>query len=276
MDEGESSHSIVRRSVMALLRSLFVVFVLILASAELQAQTCEICHYWSVDACTDACARSFPDLGGNWAACFTCCEQSCGGGGEPDDGHGVDNQCGSEGCSDPLLIDFGRHGLELTDAANGVWFDIDGDGTVNAIAWTTGAAEDAFLALDVDRNGRIDGAKELFGDATPQSRTDSPNGFRALAEWDRRALGGNEDGTIGPADAIWPRLLLWVDRSHDGISQTDELKPVSASPLTGILLDYRESRRRDQHGNRYTYRSVAVIEQGRQTDVIDVFFATLP
>ena len=222
---------------------------------------CEICHYRDDQHCYDACDRSYTAGTQGHRDCQTCCSLSCLPPEPPPD--------------DPLLIDFGAHGLLLTSVDDGVRFDIDGNGTLDSIAWTSGGAEDAFLALDLNLNGSIDSGKELFGDATAQSRGEQPNGFRALAEYDRVAQGGDEDGIVGPSDAIWPRLLLWVDRSHDGVSQSGELTHVAASSLTGFKLDYRESRRRDKYGNQYSYRSVATADDGsRAVAVFDVCFAT--
>ena len=258
------------------MRALKIVVVLsVLAfslAAVAQYPNCQICMYGSEDACNDSCDRNYTKYSQDWWDCDACCSNSCGDPPPPHD----DNQCDANGCSDPLLIDFGPHGFALTGAAEGVQFDIDGDGDLDAIAWTAGASEDAFLALDRDSNGRIDDAKELFGDATRQARTDAPNGFLALGVFDERRFGGNADGVIGPDDEVWARLLLWVDRSHDGISQADELRSMSESALSGIVLDYRESRRRDKYGNGYRYRSDAIDAGGRKVDVVDVFFAGVP
>ena len=51
------------------------------------------------------------------------------------------------------------------------------------VAWTKRDSEVAFLALDRNGNGRIDGGEELFGNHTPVIRgtsQTSPNGFEAL------------------------------------------------------------------------------------------------
>ena len=37
------------------------------------------------------------------------------------------------------------------------------------------------------------------------------NGFVALAQYDQPLLGGNDDGVISRADAIWPELTMWLD-----------------------------------------------------------------
>ena len=190
-------------------------------------------------------------------------------------GGGTDTQCPGYCC--PLIVDFGDHGYDLTSSAEGVSFDIDNDGVAEAISWTAAGAADAFLALDRNGNGSIDSGAELFGAATEQRASNKPNGFAALALFDEAGRGGNGDGVIDAQDDVWSSLLLWVDRSHDGVAQSDELARVSASGLNVLLLDVKEAQRRDRHGNRYLYRSTALAEGGlRKVDVVDVFFVPEP
>ena len=70
-----------------------------------------------------------------------------------------------------------------------------GTGAAIKTAWVEG--DDALLVLDRDNNGRIDSGAELFGEATPVGEMAAEDGFAALAELDRPALGGNGDGRIG-------------------------------------------------------------------------------
>lgn len=121
--------------------------------------------------------------------------QSCGGCcGNPDicSNYGLTCNYGTCGCnnSSPIIVDTTGHGFHLTSAGNGVFFDILGDGHPIQIAWTDADSGNAFLALDRNHNGVIDSGKELFGNVTEQPNSAGPNGFLALAEFDKPENGG--------------------------------------------------------------------------------------
>ena len=98
------------------------------------------------------------------------------------------------------------NGCRFTDAPGGVDFDINGDG--GGAPLLDGAdADEAFLALDRNGNGLIDGGAELFGNFTAQPSTPEPNGFIALAGFDKSSNGGKRR-RIGANDAVFSSLLL--------------------------------------------------------------------
>lgn len=182
---------------------------------------------------------------------------------------------GSACLPSPILIDVqGREGFELTDAAGGVSFDLDSNGFPERISWTASGADDAFLVLDRNGNGTIDDGTELFGNFTPQPPFRQPNGYRALAVFDRVSEGGNEDGVVNTADAVFSSLRLWLDRNHDGVSQSFELHRLSRYGIVGLELDYATSNRRDEYGNLFRFWSRVYLRDGRTRLSVDVFFLT--
>ena len=84
-------------------------------------------------------------------------------------------------CVSPILIDVLGNGFSLTNALNGVAFDLTADGTLDHISWTVPGSDDAFLALDRNSNGVVDNGAELFGNFTPQpALKDQPCGWSCL------------------------------------------------------------------------------------------------
>ena len=145
-----------------------------------------------------------------------------------------------------LLVAIGAEPYTLTSEPDGVWFDINGDGIPDHVAWTKAGSDVAFLALDRNGDGVINDGTELFGNAMVPG---VGNGFAAL-----EALSKVQNGILSADNApeFFKKLLLWTDRNHDGVSQPDEIEPFSKY-FVGIGLGYGGSNRRDGFGNVYRW-----------------------
>jgi hypothetical protein len=158
-------------------------------------------------------------------------------------------------CISPVLVDVAGDGFRLTDLEGGVRFDHDSNGTAERSSWTAPDSDDSWLALDRDGDGTIGSGAELFGTFTAQAPSAEPNGFLALAEFDKPQYGGNADGVIDARDSVFPGLLLWRDADHDGVCGPRELHALAALGVTELELSYKESKRSDEYGNWFRYRA---------------------
>jgi hypothetical protein len=198
-------------------------------------------------------------------------------------GGGGDQPTFVSGCS-PIIIDSEGEGFHLTSASAGVKFDIAGTGTPIRIAWTDPAFHNAFLALP-GADSLVHNGKQLFGNFTQQATSVHPNGFLALAEYDKPENGGNGDGIIDEKDAVFSRLRLWIDENHDGICQPNELHPLAEMNIYSLALGFFASSRTDEFGNQFRYKARVNPDERRDKQdetptgdpgrwAYDVFFVT--
>lgn len=111
---------------------------------------------------------------------------------------------------DPLVVNFDGTAAQLGNAR--FEFDLDADGNAESVG-TLGAGS-AFLALDLDGDGRIDDGRELFG-------ARSGDGFAELAAHDE-----DGNGWIDEDDPVYSRLQLWQpaaegDGNLRGLAEAD-------------------------------------------------------
>jgi hypothetical protein len=211
--------------------------------------------------------------------CSDCAFPASGPGQCDEDGGQFDEECSC--CLEvwsPIIIDLSGDGFKLSNKADGVSFDIDGDGSRDRIPWTTASTDDVWLTLDRNGNGLVDSGRELFGNFTVQPMSTDKNGFLALAVFDGADAGGTGDGTIDAGDAIFSQLRLWRDTNHDGISQATELRSLKAAGIRRLSLDYKESRRVDNVGNWFRYKARVIDAHGRDIGqwAYDVYLAGKP
>ncbi len=115
---------------------------------------------------------------------------------------------------DPLVINFNGNAALLTSTKFS--FDLDADGSAENISFV--APGSAFLALDRNKDGKINNGSELFGPA-------SGNGFNELAAYD-------QDGNrwIDENDAVFAKLSVW-SKDAQGTDHLASLKEAGVGAL---------------------------------------------
>jgi hypothetical protein len=170
--------------------------------------------------------------------------------------------CGCCPDPSPLVVDRSGNGLEFSSAVDGALFDINGHRSMFWLGWPT-SADDAWLALDRNGNGRIDNGSELFGNTRVlKSGVNARHGYEVLAELD-----DNHDGVINAQDSAFQKLVLWGDGDRDGVSQPRELVSLAAVGIQSLSLDFDDSRRHDAWGNQFRY----IATDGSTTDVFPIW-----
>jgi hypothetical protein len=119
---------------------------------------------------------------------------------------------------DPLILNYDAPVVTLSDKTFS--FDIDADGRQDTTHQLNRGS--AYLALDHNRDGKINHGKELFG-------TQSGNGFADLAKYD-----DDKNGWIDEADTVYADLKLWLKDA----SGQDQLNTLINMKIGAIYLGY--------------------------------------
>ena len=117
---------------------------------------------------------------------------------------------------DPLVLNYDAPAATLSDSTFS--FDIDADGQKDTISQLNQGS--AYLALDLNKDGKVNDGRELFG-------TQSGNGFADLTRHD-----GDYNGWIDENDAIFSQLKLWIKDA----SGSDKLVDLASMGVGAIYL----------------------------------------
>jgi hypothetical protein len=170
----------------------------------------------------------------------------------------------------PLILDLDGDGVALGTPETGPRFDLLGGGSAVHVSWPS--PRDGFLALDRNGNGMIDGAEELFGNAT--GGRDHADGFAALAELD-----ANGDGVIDRHDPVFAELVVWLDSDGDGRSASNELKTLADLGIRRLSLDAERvtgDAAWDAHANSIPLVSRFDFGTGRSAALVDAYLRYRP
>lgn len=154
-------------------------------------------------------------------------------------------------------------------------FDVDHSGKSENISWVFG--EDvAYLAIDLNRNNRIDDGGELFGQGTMlKDQTKATNGFLALSSLDT-----NKDGFVDAQDADFKNLKLWFDENGNAASEPWELFSLSDRGVNKISVAYKPTQEKpvgDDILTQFVYEGTFYgpgICEDHGCRVYDVFYGT--
>lgn len=216
-----------------------------------QAQQCQLgncgsCPFYAQGPCdANGCCTWTQTSGGGGGGCEGCdyCESECLG----------DGCCADE---DPVMIDLDGGGYDLTNLQNGVVFDFFGNAKPLHTSWTSAGSKVAFLVLDRNSNGRVDNAGEMFSNVSwPPPGDMKQLGFDALAAFDQKQAGGNNDGVINAKDSVFGKLRLWIDLNHNAVSEPGELFTMQQMGVVSISVKYEPSHWVDVYGNQFRYRA---------------------
>ena len=123
--------------------------------------------------------------------------------------------------TDPLVINLDGNVGNISDQK--FLFDLDADGKEEYVSFTGQGS--GFLALDKNKDGKINDGNELFG-------TQSGNGFKDLAKYDK-----DGNGWIDEADSVFDDLKIWT-KDEAG---KDRLISLKEAGVGAIYLDYAQT-----------------------------------
>jgi serine-aspartate repeat-containing protein C/D/E len=160
----------------------------------------------------------------------------------------------------PIVLDLDGNGIQTIARENsGGKFDLLGTGKGIDSGWIS--AGDAFLAVDIDGDGKVTSVAELFGGYS------KGDGFAKLENFD-----SNGDGYVDAKDAAFADLRVWQDLNGNHQTDDGELRSLSEAGVASLKVAFTELPAIDEQGNLHLERSSATLADGSSIDMTDVYF----
>ncbi|MCI6988082.1 MAG: VWA domain-containing protein, partial [Campylobacter sp.] len=169
----------------------------------------------------------------------------------------------------PLVLDLNNSGVTSTSLKNSdTYFDYKNDGRRYKTSWIEQG--DGLLAIDINSDGVINNAYELFGNYSKlKDGSYAKDGFDALVEFD-----SNNDGVIDENDEKFDKLLVWQDKNLDGKSQKDEISSLKELGISSISLNITDETK-EENGNQISAQTTFT-KDGKELIINDVWFNLNP
>jgi hypothetical protein len=166
----------------------------------------------------------------------------------------------------PIMLDLDGDGVRTVSAADGVSFDLFGDGKSAQWGWAAGG--DGFLVMDLNGDGQINDGRELFGQGTRLADgSRAADGYVALAAQD-----SDRDGDVDAGDANFGQLKVWVDADGDGLTDAGELKTLTELGISSLSTGHVKDGEID-NGNVIGLSGHYTKADGSTAAMADVWFA---
>ncbi|WP_018713893.1 calcium-binding protein, partial [Campylobacter ureolyticus] len=165
----------------------------------------------------------------------------------------------------PIVLDLNQNGITSTKLENSdAYFDYQNNGRRYKTSWIE--KEDSLLGIDINGDGVINNAYELFGTFSKlKNGSYAKDGYEALKEFDT-----NGDGVIDQNDENFEKLVAWQDKNGDGKSEKDEVKSLKDLGISSISLNISDDIK-EENGNKITASST-FIKDDKEYVMRDIWF----
>lgn len=171
---------------------------------------------------------------------------------------------GVAGAVAPIVIDLAGDGLDVSKISDTNLIIKDEKGRLFNVGWA--GPTDGFLAVDRNKDGRIDRVSEISFLGDLEGAKSDLEGLRA---WD-----SNDDGVLDAKDASFDELLIWTDKNQNGASSAAELQSLKAAGVTSIDLKGASTGRSGPAFESYALNTLSIQRQdGTALTAYDVALA---